>query len=470
MKLFTFFLPALFLGLSSVPATASVLCVQEELAALGYSPGPVDGALGGRTIGAATQFRSDAGLNLPDLSTETAGEWCAAVQGFASSDTSAILRSPAAFILPKDVLLDFAAADPQRRAGFCETGTGSIADLGNIEPVQKIEGFTSRMLGDVERVPGALDAEEFAAGFSAHAALALAADDADAKGQLLDLLQKWAKGRAFLDTASCVRSDGNLIDTGSCREWTVPDGSDLSSMKDATFATFHAVGMIRAYLIALAAFEPEARAAQHADIASWISAIGERLKRPGDVYFGLNMGWYWPGIVNDLFSDRTAAAVAKLERLQAGMEELVNADGSIEDRTTRGDRAMWYQYTSIGEIVVSLELIRAAGLPVSEQFEEHLHSAVALLLDAIEDPASIDPWAKAAHNAQYSGTQEWNFEGWPDENFAGSWLHIYPYRYPQRDEARRLRELVPVAARSATSDTDFGFGLGCIYNSANPDR
>ncbi len=451
----------------TAPALAddAVLCVQRELAGLGYAPGPADGLMGQRTAAAAGQFATDTLAQLPALSQGTAAQWCDAVADFAAGPAAALLSEPIADLVPNDVLINFAASDPADRARLCRVQASGIDALASLAPTPKIEGFTSRMAGDHDRVPGARDAERFAAIFAAQSAAAFAAEDGERKGRLLDALTRWAEAGAFLDTISCVRSNGDLVTTGQCTEWTVPDGSDPSGMKDATFATFLAAGIVRAYVIALADFEPETRADQHAAIAAWTESIGGRLKRPTSVYFGLNMGWYWPGIVDDYAGGRPADARAKLERLLAGIDPLIHLDGSIEDRTTRGDRAIWYHYTSLGEIVISLEFMRAAGISIPAALEERLHRAVALFLDAVEDPATIEPWAREAHNAR-AGIQDWDFTGWPDAEFAGSWLHVYPYRYPQREEAQRLRALVAPSARSATTDTDFGFGLGCLYNAA----
>ena len=62
--------------------------------------------------------------------------------------------------------------------------------------------------------------------------------------------------------------------------------------------------------------------------------------------------------------------------------------------------------------------------------------------------------------------QIFDFDKWPDEIHDASWFHIYIYRYPDREEAKELRRLVPISANSASIDSRFGIGLGCLYNAA----
>ena len=79
---------ALVAFLSSVlPSHAAdeyVRCVQNQLIALEQTPGKADGLIGPKTLAAATQLKNDradwAGLQLlPDLSSETARNWCKAL-------------------------------------------------------------------------------------------------------------------------------------------------------------------------------------------------------------------------------------------------------------------------------------------------------------------------------------------------------------------------------------------------------
>ncbi len=385
----------------------------------------------------------------------------------ATLTTSAAAEAPISLskaLLPADVLAAIERLPENERLSFCRAPS-KVEGLGLIDPVVKIEGFTSRMIDVADKLPGVRSAEGFVGEFGANAVGALVARDDNAKAALLRVLAKWSSAGAFLKSESCVRKDHTLITTGKCSEWRKPDGSDLSSMKDATFSTFLAVGLIRAYYIALADSHPE-MVAEHNAIRGWIDQIALRLKAPTDVYFGLNMGWYWPAITYDLAAGRTKEAKRKLEKLGAAIVRLINDDGSIKDRTTRGDRAIWYHFTSVGEIVMSMELMRAAEIPIPAKLETRLHGAVDLFLAAVKDNRALDKWAKQAHNFEFKGYQIWDTSWLRGGDFAGSWLHVYPYRYPGRDASVELRRLVGQRAQSAIRDTDFGVGVGCLYNAA----
>ena len=83
MKTLALAVPLMMLAFASANADDNVLCVQQELAARGLDPGPLDGQLGEQTLSAA----SAAGLSLAPLSSGTAGAWCRALgpsQGIAA--------------------------------------------------------------------------------------------------------------------------------------------------------------------------------------------------------------------------------------------------------------------------------------------------------------------------------------------------------------------------------------------------
>ncbi len=453
------------------PSTAlgSAACVQEELAGLGYQPGPADGVLGRRSVGAANLFAGDTGLTLPDLTDDTAGQWCEEIQTFAASPEAAILSTFVGQLLPKDVLLGFASVDPNARANLCDPRV-AIREINMVEPIKKIEGFTSDMRRVVKTLPNVTELDEFVFKFGQLATRAYAGNDAALKGQLLDILERWALEGALLDTTNCMRPNGTYKKS-LCTQWTVRDGSDLSPTKDWEFTMDRAVGLIRIYYIALVDFEPDERDEQHRIIKDWLEEFPPRLRPARSVNVIYDVGrTFMDAIVNDYVGAKPDAARAKLQRVEKALNRFLQSDGSIEKATTRGDRALWYQYTSLSDAIIATEMIRAAGLPLSGRVEEKLHKAVALFVAAVEDPDVLDPWARKRHNATYDGRQDFDFARWHSSIYRGSWLYIYPYRYPDRVESKELLRLVPPDANSATSDWHFGIGLGCVYNAAADSR
>jgi hypothetical protein len=144
---------------------------------------------------------------------------------------------------------------------------------------------------------------------------------------------------------------------------------------------------------------------------------------------------------------------------------LINEDGSIQDRTTRGDRALWYHNSALAEIMVSMEYARAVNLTIPYTLETKLHKAVTLFLDGLDDHSIFANWAKERHNSKYDGmTQDWRDDWIESGNMYTGWLFMYPYYYPNHENTKRLRLRVPMHSTSANRDIDYGFGLGCLYN------
>ena len=446
-------------------ADDSTACVQAYLSYLGYNVGPVDGLLGPRTGAAAQAYLNISASVLPPLDKNTTAAWCSHTAADAKYQEFLEFDYNGFGVLPKDVVFSAVQSAQTKRNRAC----GRVLDLDWLErqePIYRISGFNSRM-DNFDEVPGAKTAEKFALRFGRTGVAAYVRQDREAQTRLVRVLARWAEEDAFLGTISCVK-DNYLISSGKCTEWQRPDGQDKSGMKDATGTTFLMAGLVRTYLAFLFDHERKTLAKEHAAIASWINnGYSARLKRPDKVYFGLNMGWYWPAINLAMVEGRPRRAKQFLRQLERGLGQYVYSDGSIKNRTTRGDRALWYQFTSIGEVVVSLEMLRAAGMQPAPEFEERLHAAVDLFLRALDDYSVIHPWARQRHKSSYMGkTQDWNRSGWPDQDFGGTWLHIYPYRFPDHPNSAALRRLVSWYAGSATEDSDLGFGAGCIYNLA----
>jgi len=208
---------------------------------------------------------------------------------------------------------------------------------------------------------------------------------------------------------------------------------------------------------------------EHNAIKKWLGEdLSLRLKKPGRVHFGLNMGWYWPAIDKDLANGNINAARNKVRKLLIEIVLLINSDGSIKERTTRGNRALWYHFSSIHEIVMSLEYAHSLDVPIDQNLENKLHSAVEVFLNGYMDKSFMMKWAQKAHNSKYSGP----WQDWDDKDFRygdqmTSWISVYVYRYPKHPNAISIRQLVPEGSVSATRDIDYGFGAGCLYDAAS---
>lgn len=389
--------------------------------------------------------------------------FCAAL--IAVSAGSAMAQELRTALIPQDVVARVMSLEPATAAGFCSRPSALRGYLGQQPPV-RVRGYNSRM-DNVASVEGARTLERMASDFSQAAAYGFVSRDSGAKTEMLDFLTHLARTGAFTDTESCVRG-GQLLP--SCTEWTRDDGTDLSAMKDFTAVQMAVSSMQRGYYLAAADFQTAERAADHQTIQNWFNVFNARMKRPTDVYFGLQMGWHWPSVDAAAAQRGAASARSAATSLGRGLDRLVLSDGSLRDRTTRGDRALWYHNSALNEIVHSMEMMRATGARIPASLEQKLHVAVNLFIRSVNDHSVIDPWASQAQNARYTpNRQDWPRD-WQNSSSGGSWWHIYAYRYPDRPEGQWLRASVRPNAGSARADQEIGVAVGCIYNAANAAR
>lgn len=371
-------------------------------------------------------------------------------------------------ILPAELVAVSLTSEQQSKLSSC-TAKPINYSFENVPVIQRVEGFTSRMSG-YKPAEGAPEVERFVFQISEAATLAHMQGDDDAKGRILLALANWARSDGLIQTESCV-SNGNISSKEICKEWRKPDGSDLSAMKDATFVTMFMSGLKRTYELLLKDSNPQL-VAEHKLVDDWLGkALRKRLKTPDGVYFGLNMGWYWPSIDQDIAAGNYGAAQRKVKRLLPEMTKLILSDGSIKDRTTRGDRSLWYHFSALSEIMVSMEYARSLDVPLPVDLEDKLHLAVTLFLNGVDDHKYMSTWASERHNSKYDGvTQDWRNSWMTNGNMGTMWLYAYPFYYPNHPNSARLRKIVPINSKSATTDVDFGFGVGCLYNAADIAR
>ena len=136
-------------------------------------------------------------------------------------------------------------------------------------------------------------------------------------------------------------------------------------------------------------------------------------------------------------------------------------DGSLKDRTTRGNRALWYHSSGLGEAFMILELANASNLKLPKNFEPELLKAVELWHKAMLDNSAITVWAKKGHNAQFDpNNPDYQKYSQLAINFNGIWFHVFQYRYPNHPVAKFIKEQMSPQAKSLKTDGYLGFGVG----------
>ena len=278
---------------------------------------------------------------------------------------------------------------------------------------------------------------------------------------LFDKLYIWSKNKALSRTKQCYTNlPGNSILEDCEGEWSDPQGQDLAPIKDATVTLEIVMGLNYIYNLNFANYKIED--GRHKTIHEWFIPFYKRIKPAGEFYMGNSAGWYFPNIA--LLHNNNQDYSKLIKNLIEGADKWILNDGSIKDRTTRGNRALWYHHTGLGEAFVILEIANAANIKLPKNYEKNLLKAAELFQESFLDNSKIETWAKNSHNSQASNSvQEFN-QNLDEVSFNGPWFHIIQYRYPNHRTSRFLRTRMTSNARSLKSDEVMGIGVGCIYN------
>jgi len=373
--------------------------------------------------------------------------------------------------VPDEVLSLFKSAPKKQKLKYCKTGKGSYERVKeySVNPPYRILGYNSRMDNENE-VEGAVQFGNFVISFSTIYIDLLTKGDEARQQIALDALYEWASGSALLATKSCVNEQG--IADRNCTSWKQPDGQDPSDWMDYNKTQIDVMHLAYGYYFTLASFKP--MDPKHVVIKNWFDEFFKRNRRPKDVSFGLDLNYYWPKLFSILLQKEEVSAKAEareiLEFLLSELDGLLLDDGSIKDRTTRGNRALWYHHSSLAELMITLEMARRFDLPIPTNLDQRIQMAGEIFLEGFLDHSYLDKWAKVAYRGIFTpGQQEFPKSiNLPNGN---SWFYIYAFRYPNNPVAKRLMSLLKEEKPNiARRDGLVGFGLGCIYAVANDVR
>ena len=339
-----------------------------------------------------------------------------------------------------------------------------LEDL-NYTPIRKFEGLSSNWKNGPS-IPGFDATQKFTLAISNLAAVARDTNDENLKYEVSNALYRMAVNGAFTDSRMCITSDG--FKDGSCTQWLDPNGNDVSSGQTANFVRINIESMRVSYSL-ISDWVRLKNPVKHGKIKEWFDFWSKKMYPLDRVYFGVGTAGYQWRIQELLDSGKAEDARVVALKLIDGLLPLINDDGSIVERTTRGNRALWYHFTSLNEIMVNINLARRLGIQVPPELERKLHIAVDLFLKAIVNPSYISRWASAGFNNGGDGQSQefWNgrpndFTGWFNSINAGSWIFLYNNWYPNNDNSILIRQIVPMNfARSQFTDTDY-VALGCL--------
>jgi hypothetical protein len=261
------------------------------------------------------------------------------------------------------------------------TQRSSIDSL-NASAIYNFTGLTSNW-GNKLSIIGAEDNEVFTIAFSNFSAIAAEKKDFSLKSLLVSKLHGWADSNAFQGSRLCWSPSKGWDST--CTQWLDPNGNDLSAIQDNNFIMEMVESLRRSYSL-LSDWAKVSEPSKHKKIMEWLNFWDINTPNPDNVFFGLGMGRYHWEIQRIKDINGISATIPLVNKLMSGINPLINDDGSIVNRTTRGNRGMWYHYSSLNEIVTSIYLAREAGVYVRlNYFSIHWIILTILLNGQIKD-------------------------------------------------------------------------------------
>ena len=378
---------------------------------------------------------------------------------FFSTSLNAKQLSKSPFI-PDSVLDEFNKLTIEHKSKFC--GFNNYKPKKNIinkDLASKILGYNSRM-DNWKIVEGVYSRDVFKEYADAITYASVNEND-KVKEFLFDKLYTWAKNNALSATKQCYTNSKDKPILKDCEgEWSDPNGQDIAPIKDATVAVEIVMGLNYIYNLNFTSYKTDDP--RHKKIIQWFKSFYKRIKPVSKFYMGNSAGWFFPNIALKHNNNKNYKSLVK--KLIKGADKWILKDGSIKDRTTRGNRSLWYHHTGLGEAFMILEIANAANVKLPKNYEKNLLKAAELFQDGFMDNSILEPWAKKAHNSQASnGVQKFN-KNLDGVSFNGPWFHIIQYRYPNHRTSKFLKSKMTTKARSLKSDEIAGIGIGCIYN------
>ena len=329
----------------------------------------------------------------------------------------------------------------------------------NKDLAPRIKGFNSRM--DNESSVEGVHSRQVRDKYLESITYAMVSEDLELKEKLFDKLYDWASEDALSATMQCYSNANKGQDIlPACEgEWSDPDGQDLAPIKDATVVLELVMSLNYVYKLYFSDYQPKDE--RHKVIKGWFESFYHRIKPAKDFYFGNFAGFYFPNIAIQHSQNKNYKSMVK--KMVKGLDEWTLADGSMKNRTTRGNRALWYHHSGIGEAFIIMEIARTANVEIPASLEKKLLKAVELFHDAYLDHSVIEPWAKEAHNSQASnGHQKFQTSlDWVSN--LSAWFNIFQLRYPEHRTAKWLNQELTSKADSLKIAENTGVTLGCIH-------
>ena len=286
-----------------------------------------------------------------------------------SLNATQLSKSP---FIPDNIQDEFSKLPIKHKIKFC--GFENYKPKKNIinrDLATKILGYNSRM-DNWETVEGVYSREVFKE-YADAVTYASVTENTQIKEFLFDKLYSWAKNKALTKTKQCYRNSLRNSILKDCEgEWSDSEGQDLAPIKDATVTLEIVMGLNYIYNLNFVNYKIENP--RHKIINKWFQPFYKRIKPANKFYWGNSAGWYFPNIALRHSSNKDYSGL--VEKLVKGADRWLLDDGSIRNRTTRGNRALWYHHTGLGEAFMILEIAKAANIKLPKNFEINLLKAI----------------------------------------------------------------------------------------------
>ena len=325
----------------------------------------------------------------------------------------------------------------------------------NQDLAKKIKGYNSRM-DNWRQVEGAYSRNVFRH-YSEAVTYAMVSEDKILKEKLFDKLFQWAKDDALKATRICYnRTYKDILRPGCDRAWSDRDGQDLAPVKDATVAVEIVLGLNYIYSLFYSDYKIEDE--RHGTIKKWFKDFRNRFPLYDRFYFGNSVGWGFPNVFDKHQKNKNYIGI--LKNIINGADRAILKDGSLKNRTTRGNRGLWYHNSALGEAFMIMEMAYAAGIKLPKKFEPELLKAVDLFHKSMLDNSYITPWAKRAYQGQFDkkNPHYQKFGRLDSVGFNGTWFHSFQYRYPNHPTTKFLKGRLTTRAKSLRHDGHLGIG------------
>jgi len=376
---------------------------------------------------------------------------------YSVANSKQLSKSP---FIPDDILSKYDDLPKEYKSKIC--GFNNYKPKKNIinkDLAPKILGYNSRM--DNWKIVEGNHSRDVMKEYLAAITYASVAENDEVKEFLFDKLYNWAKNNALSATKRCYTNSKDKPVLKDCQgEWSDPNGQDLAPVKDSTVAIQIVMGLNYIYNLNFTTYKTDDP--RHKKINQWFKSFYKRIKPVSNFYFGNSAGWYFPNIALRHNDNKNYKSLVK--KLIKGADKSILKDGSIKNRTTRGNRSLWYHHSGLGEAFMIMEIAKAANVKLPKNYEKNLLKAAELFQDGFLDNSILEPWAKKAHNSQPSnGIQKFN-KNLNSITIDSQWFHIIQYRYPNHRTSKFLKTKLTTKAKSLKSSGAIAIGIGCIYN------